>query len=74
MNLVHPSKFNDRKEATVWEQRLLIDELRKHYPFAVDDKTATEYNLNLLYNNNEISILLKKLVRERDALAAQKQA
>ena len=74
MNLVHPSKFNERKEATVREQRLLIEELQKHYPFAVDDTTATEYNLNVLYNNNEISILLKKLVRERDALAAQKQA
>ena len=73
MNLVHPSKFNERKEATVREQRR-SRKLRKHYPFAVDDTTATEYNLNVLYNNNEISILLKKLVRERDALAAQKQA
>ena len=30
MNLMHPSKFNERKEATVREQRLLIEELRKH--------------------------------------------
>ena len=40
----------------------------------MDDTTATEYNLNVLYNNNEIYILLKTLVRERDALAVQKQA
>ena len=56
------------------EQRALIEELRKIYPFAVDDTTATEYNLNVLYNNHKISLLLNKLVRERDALAAKKKA
>ena len=74
INLVHPTKFDQRKAATVREQRVLIEELRKLYPFAVDDTTATEYNLNVLYNNNEIALLLKKLVRERDALAAKKKA
>ena len=74
MNLVHPSKFSERKAATVPEQRALIEELRKLYPFAVDDTTATEYNLNVLYNNHEISPLLNKLVRERDTLAAKKKA
>ena len=72
--MVHPTKFDQRKAATVREQRVLIEELRKLYPFAVDDTTATEYNLNVLYNNNEIALLLKKLVRERDALAAKKKA
>ncbi len=60
--------------ATVREQRSLIEELRELYPFAVEDVTATEYNLNVLYNNREISLLLAKLVRERDSLAAKKKA
>ena len=74
INLVHPTKFDERKAATVREQRVLIEEFRKLYPFAMDDTTATEYNLKVLYNNNEISLLLKKLVCERHALAAKKKA
>ena len=65
MNLVHPSKFSERKAATVWEQRALIKELRKIYPFAVDDTTATEYNLNVLYNNHEISPLLNTTAKKK---------
>ena len=32
---------------------------------------ATEYNLNVLYNNSEIEILLKKVVRDRDELISR---
>ncbi len=67
-------KFEERKAATVREQRLLKEELRELYPFAVEDVTATEYNLNVLYNNREISLLLAKLICERDSLAAKKKA
>ena len=33
---------------------------------------ATEYNLNVLYNNSEIAILLKKFVRNRDEIISRK--
>ena len=73
MNLIHPTKFEERKRATSREQRALIEAVHRLYPFAVSDVTATEYNLNVLYNNNEISLLLQKLVRDRDAFVAKKK-
>ena len=72
INLVHPTKFFERKFATSSEQRALLAELRQLYPFAVTDPVATEYNLNVLYNNSEIAILLKKVVRERDEIISRK--
>eukprot|EP00794_Sanderia_malayensis_P013445 gene13445-14827_t len=72
MDLIHPAKFDERKKASSQEQRSLIEKLLQLYPFAVSDATATEYNLNVLYNNNEIALLLQKLVQERDAVVAQK--
>eukprot|EP00794_Sanderia_malayensis_P010346 gene10346-11423_t len=72
MDLIHPAKFDERKKASSQDQRSLIEKLLQLYPFAVSDVTATEYNLNVLYNNNEIALLLQKLVQERDAVVARK--
>eukprot|EP00794_Sanderia_malayensis_P002192 gene2192-2495_t len=72
MDLIHPAKFDERKKASSQDQRSLIEKLLQLYPFAVSDATATEYNLNVLYNNNEIALLLQKLVQERDAVVARK--
>ena len=72
VNLVHPTKFFERKFATPSEQRALLAELRQLYPFAVTDPVATEYNLNVLCNNSEIAILLKKVVRDRDEIISRK--
>ena len=74
MSLIHPTEFEERNRASAGEQRELIERPRRLYPFAVTDVTATEYNLNVLYNSNEISVLLKKLVRERYAMVAKKRA
>ena len=73
MSLVHPAKFEDRKKGLLCDKKVLISELLKLYPFAVHDQTALENNLSVMYHNEEISILLRKLVRERDALAAKKK-
>ena len=73
MELIHPSKFQDRKKATVTEQRVLINDVRKLYPFAVRDLIETEHNLHVLYNNKEIARLLQKVVTKRDALIAKKR-
>ena len=73
-SLIHPTKFEERNRATAGEQRELIERVRRLYPFVVTDVTATEYNLNVLYNSIEVLVLLKRLVRERDALVAKKRA
>ena len=65
-------KVSRQKKATVAEQRVLINDLRKMYPFAVRDVIETEHNLNVLYNNKEIAMLLQKVVTERDASIARK--
>lgn len=72
MDLVHPSKFEQRKDASAKDQRLLIEELQKLHPFAVSDIIETENNLKIMYENSQISLLLQKMVRERDTLVAKK--
>ena len=74
MSLIHPTKFEERNRTSAGEQRELIERARRLYPFAVTVVTATEYNLNVLYNSNEISVLLEKFVRERDAMVVKKRA
>ena len=74
MDLIHPTKFSQRRKATANEQRALIAELHQLYPFAVNDGTITENNLSVLYNSSEIALLLQKAVGERDSrLAAKKE-
>ncbi len=73
MELIHPTKFESRKKATAAQQRVLIGDAKKLYPFAVQNVSATEHNLDVLYNNEEIKILLNKVVSERDALVAKKK-
>eukprot|EP00794_Sanderia_malayensis_P002228 gene2228-2538_t len=73
MELIHPTKFEQRKKATSAQQRALLNDARNLYPFAVPDIIATENNLDVLYNNKEIAMLLKKLVSERDAVVAKKR-
>ena len=70
MDLIHPSKFDERKEKLPSISKKLINEIIDLYPFAVQDALAVEHNLNVLYDNTEIKILLDKIVRERDELAA----
>ncbi len=48
MDLVHPSKFEQCKDARVKDQSLLIEELQRLYPFAVSDIIETENNLNIM--------------------------
>eukprot|EP00794_Sanderia_malayensis_P010414 gene10414-11502_t len=73
MELVHPTKFESRKKATAAQQRALIGDAKMLYPFAVQNVSATEHNLDVLYNNKEIKILLDKVVSQRDALVAKKK-
>ena len=71
--MIHPTKFAERKRATSREKRILIEAVHRLYPFAISDATATDYNLNVLYNSNEISLLSEKLVCDRAALVAKKK-
>ena len=73
MDLIHPSKFEERKQASSTQQRELINDLQKLYPFAVPDVIATENNLHVLYHNTAIATLLQKGIRERDAIVAKKK-
>eukprot|EP00112_Aurelia_sp_Birch-Aquarium-sp1_P014942 Seg3263.3 transcript_id=Seg3263.3/GoldUCD/mRNA.D3Y31 product="hypothetical protein" protein_id=Seg3263.3/GoldUCD/D3Y31 len=73
MELIHPTKFESRKKATAAQQRALIRDIKKLYPFAVQNVSATEHNLNVLYNNEEIKILLNEVVSERDALVKKQE-
>ena len=73
MNLIHPSKFEARKNASSQEQKQLIAELRDIYPTAVPDPLALEHCLNVLYNSREISVLLDRVTREPDAFIAKKK-
>ncbi len=69
--MVHPRKFEERKGCHCNGTK--IAELREPYPFAQEGVTATEYNINVFYNSRKISLLLAKLIRERDCLAAKKK-
>ena len=64
MDLVHPAMFSQRKTASSGDQRALISKLSEAYPFVVPDPIALEHNLSVLYHNEEISVILQKLVRE----------
>ncbi len=62
MDLIHPSKFNSNKSRTSHEIRAAFGQ----YPFAISDVILLEHNLDVLYENKEISVLLRKLTQERD--------
>ncbi|XP_065054458.1 zinc finger MYM-type protein 1-like isoform X1 [Rhopilema esculentum] len=62
MELIHPSKFDERKKMPPAKQKELICKVKELYPFAVPDALALEHNLSVLYDNNEIKILLDKIV------------
>ena len=62
MDLVHPAMFSQRKTASSGDQRALISKLSEAYPFVVPYPIALEHNLGVLYQNEEISVLLQKLV------------
>ena len=73
IDLIHPSKFDERRKASAANQRALINELKNLYPFAVTDPIAVENNLEILYGNSEILTLLNKAVCKRDAVVAKKK-
>ena len=73
IKLIHPSEFEARKNASAQEQRELIKELRALYPTAIPDPLALEHCLNVLYNNREISALLKRILRERNSEIIKKK-
>ena len=73
MNLVHPLKFEERKKMPPSKQNEMINQIKELYQFAVHDALAFEHNLNVLYNNTEVKILLDKVVRERNELEAKKR-
>ena len=73
MDLIHPAKFEERKKLSSNKQKELIEALKQQYPFAVPDKLALEHNLNVLYNNSQIQLLLEKRIRDRDEMAAKKK-
>ena len=72
MDLIHLAKFEERKKLSSNKQKELIEALKQQYPFAVPDKLALEHNLNVLYNNSQIQLLLEKRIRDRDEMAAKK--
>ena len=74
MELVHPMKFEERKNLSLQDQRSSIDALKLYYPFVVTDSIALEHNLSVLYNNREIKILLDRRIKERDAIVARQKA
>ena len=44
------------------------------YPFALDDINSGETNLEVLHNNSEISLLLRKCVKEKDHTVMRRKA
>ena len=73
MDLIHPAKFEERKKASLQEQRALLKELCSVYSFAFPDEIALEHCLSVLYHNMEVAALLRKVVKERDAAIAKKK-
>ena len=73
MDLIHPSKFATSRKASSNETRELLGELKDLYPFAVTDIISLEHNLDVLHNNQEISILLGKLINERDQVVEKRK-
>ena len=65
VDLVNTRKFEERKTSSsgnTCNDRALIQEFVQLYPFAVPNTVALENNLNVIYNNTEISLLLKSLL------------
>ena len=63
-------QYEERKKASLQEQRALLKELCSVYSFAFPDEIALEHCLSILYHNMEVVALLRKVVKERDAAIA----
>ncbi len=73
MDLIHPSKFILNKSRSLHEIRAAIEQFRTLYPFAISDVSSLEHNLDVLYENKEISVLLRKLTQERDQIVKKRK-
>ncbi len=73
MDLIHPSKFNSNKSRPSHEIRAAIGQFQKLYPFAISDATSLEHNLDVLYENKEISVLIRKITQERDQVVQKRK-
>ena len=74
MDLIHPSKFAESVKKPSNQIKELIREFIDLYPFAVNDISSVEHNLEVLYNNHEISLLLHKCAGERNRAIKQRRA
>ena len=74
MDLIHPAKFAENVKRPPNEIKELIREFGDLYPFAVHDINSVEHNLEVLYNNHEISLLLRKCANERNRAMKQRRA
>ena len=74
MDLIHPSKFAENVKKPSNQIKELIREFIDLYPFAVNDISSVEHNLEVLYNNHEISLLLRKCAGERNRAIKQRRA
>ena len=72
MDLVHPSKFTQSRKLPPKEVKLMLREFMNLYPFAVDDISSAENNLEVLHNNSKIS--LRKCAKERDHTVKKRKA
>ena len=73
MELIHPMEVQRMKNMPAREHRSLINNLKELYPAAVSDVVGLEHCLHVIYNNQEIYLLLEKVVRERDAAILKKK-
>ena len=48
MDLIHPSKFDERNKMPQAKQKELISNVKELYPFAAHGALALEHNLRLL--------------------------
>ena len=71
MDLIHPSKFAENVKKPSNQIKELIREFMDLYPFAVNDISSVEHNLEVLYNNHEISLLLRKCARKEQSCEAK---
>ena len=74
INLIHPSTFSKNRDCFSDDRRKWIGECQRFYPFAVSNATSLEHNLDILYGNQEIAILLQKLIKDRDDAARKIKA
>ncbi len=61
------------KKMPVKDQRVAINQLKEIYPSSVPHTIGLEHCLNVLYNNQEIQLLIGKMLKERDAANAKKE-